>query len=79
MKEVAAYRLENKYPGVIVINSEDPDLKYIYHTGEKQGVAIAGYKGIAGLTINQAKALLEELPGVLRMMGYSPKMLENGG
>lgn len=72
MKDAEAYRLENKYPGLIAIDSVDPDLKYFYQAGEKQGIAIAGCIGKVGLTIDQAKLLLAELPGILLMMGYEP-------
>lgn len=69
MDDLEVYRLENRFQ-VRGIDSEAIGLKYLLDD-DRKGVIISGMKGKTGLDIRQAKALCKELPGILRVMGYS--------
>lgn len=64
MDSLTAEKIERDVPGCIIIDSEERGLKYLFD-GDKGRLVIAGHKGFTMLTINQARALLRELGGVL--------------
>lgn len=66
MTDPEMYALENKFP-VQGIEIKAKGLFYIFD-GEMKGIDIAGAMGKTGLTIEQAKAVCQELPEVLKWM-----------
>lgn len=68
MKSLEAWRIERDYH-VRGIESESAGL-YYFLDDDRKGVVIAGMQGKTGLSVSQAKALVRELPEILREMGF---------
>jgi len=66
MTDDESFALERKHPDIMVIDSRTDGLKYLFDA-DKSRFAIAGEKGIAMLTIRQAKALKAELDDILEI------------
>lgn len=66
MSDLEAYRLENKLPGVLVIDSAAAGLRYAVDE-ERRGLMIAGQVGKTGLNLSQARTLQRELGEILRV------------
>ena len=64
MSDREATQIQVKY-NLMPIDSECKGLKYIVDE-QRQGIAIAGYLGMVGLTKEQAETLARELPDIIR-------------
>ena len=69
MNDIQADQIERKCPDITIIDSKEKGLKYLFD-GCRDRMAIAGYKGMVLLTMNQAKALKEELEDILSIRGF---------
>lgn len=69
MNQMEIFRLECKNPSISVIESlYDSQINYLYDP-ERRGIIITGKKGMVGLTIEQARAVADELPAILDTIG----------
>lgn len=66
MKSGEAYRLGNRYPDVLFIDSAASGLRYAVD-GERRGLVIAGQAGKTGLNLSQVRALHKELGEIMRV------------
>lgn len=62
-------RIEARVPGVIVMDSEMPGIKYFFDSDQSRMV-IAGQKGYAMFTMAQARVLARELADVIEQRQY---------
>ena len=71
MTETQRDRLESRYAryGVMGIDSAVSGLVYLIDE-DHQGIVIAGYRGMTGLTLRQAHAVATELRGILEVLDY---------
>jgi hypothetical protein len=66
MTDVEAYKIENQFPDIIIIDSKEKGVKYLFD-GRKDRFAIAGKKGKVLLTVKQAEAIKNELEEILEL------------
>lgn len=64
MKENLAERFALKHDELRMIDSEARNLQYVV-CNEGDGIVISGLCGMTGLTLEQAKALCDELPEII--------------
>ena len=69
MTNEESYKIEIAHPDIMIIDSKANGLKYLFDE-DRSRFAIAGDKGIVMLSIQQAKALRNELNDIIEMRAY---------
>lgn len=69
MTNEESYKIEIDHPDITIIDSKASGLKYLFDE-DRSRFAIAGDKGFTILSIQQAKALRDELSDIIEMRAY---------